>query len=93
MFSDPARPPPNSQIGRREVSILLCSLLMRGAGQEWYEQGDVWARVAQNRPTDRDTPPEQLHTIKPPLRRLMTVDTGPASKLVQSGPLQFAGAD
>lgn len=38
-----ASPPPNSQIGRREVSMLLCSLLMREAGQEWYEQGDVWA--------------------------------------------------
>lgn len=82
--------PPNSQIGRREVSILLCSLLMRGAGQEWYEQGDVWARVAQNRPTDRDTPPEQLHALEPALRRLMTIDTGPASTLVQSGPLRFA---
>lgn len=85
-----ASPPLNSQIGRREVSILLCSLLMRGAGQEWYEQGDVWGRVAQNRSTDHDIPPEQLHALEPALRRLMTIDTGPASTLVQSGPLRSA---
>ncbi|MGQ0775116.1 MAG: thiopeptide-type bacteriocin biosynthesis protein [Pseudonocardiales bacterium] len=85
-----ANPPPNSQIGRREVSILLCSLLMRAAGQEWYEQGDVWARVAQNRPTDQDISPEQAHALEPALRRLMTVDAGSASTLVQNGPLHFA---
>lgn len=35
---------------RRELSILLCTTLMRGAGQDWYEQGDIWARLAENRP-------------------------------------------
>ncbi|MGH3930424.1 MAG: thiopeptide-type bacteriocin biosynthesis protein [Pseudonocardiaceae bacterium] len=85
-----ANPPPNQRIGRREVSILLCSLLMRAAGQEWCEQGDVWTQVAQHRPTDPDTPPEQSHAITPALRRLMTVDTGPTSTLIHSGPLQFA---
>lgn len=34
---------------RRELSILLCSILMRGAAQDWYEQGDIWARVAEHR--------------------------------------------
>ncbi|WP_328973914.1 thiopeptide-type bacteriocin biosynthesis protein [Streptomyces sp. NBC_00239] len=34
---------------RREMSLLLCSLLMRSAGLDWYEQGDVWARVSEHR--------------------------------------------
>ncbi|MFE1443594.1 thiopeptide-type bacteriocin biosynthesis protein [Streptomyces sp. NPDC058739] len=35
---------------RREISLMLCSLLLRSAGLDWYEQGDVWARVGDHRP-------------------------------------------
>ncbi|MFG3093521.1 thiopeptide-type bacteriocin biosynthesis protein [Streptomyces sp. NPDC048202] len=35
---------------RRETSLMLCSLLTRTAGLDWYEQGDVWARVSAHRP-------------------------------------------
>jgi thiopeptide-type bacteriocin biosynthesis protein len=77
---DPAMAP-----GRRELSILLCSALMRGAGQDWYEQGDIWHRVADNRPVPPGTPLERLRDITPGLRRLMTVDAGPASNLVDDG--------
>ncbi|MGH3868277.1 MAG: thiopeptide-type bacteriocin biosynthesis protein [Pseudonocardiaceae bacterium] len=70
---------------RRELSILLCSTLMRGAGQDWYEQGDIWARVAEHRSLPPDTPPDRLRTMEPDLRRLMTVD---ASLLMrENGPL------
>ena len=65
---------------RREHTILLCSALLRAAGQDWYEQGDIWARVAQNRrpdPGHPDTPQQGLH-------RLMTVDTDPGSPLIAS---------
>lgn len=34
---------------RRETSLILCSLMMRAAGLDWYEQGDVWARVGAHR--------------------------------------------
>jgi thiopeptide-type bacteriocin biosynthesis protein len=34
---------------RREHSLLLCTALMRAAGLEWGEQGDVWARIAEQR--------------------------------------------
>ncbi|WP_075662586.1 thiopeptide-type bacteriocin biosynthesis protein [Streptomyces acidiscabies] len=34
---------------RRETSLMLCSLMMRSAGLDWYEQGDVWARVGAHR--------------------------------------------
>lgn len=34
---------------RREISLMLCSIMMRTACQDHYEQGDVWARVADHR--------------------------------------------
>lgn len=43
---------------RRELGLLLGSVLMRAAGQDWYEQGDVWARVAAHRPTSQ--PPSDI---------------------------------
>ncbi|MFI1825400.1 thiopeptide-type bacteriocin biosynthesis protein [Streptomyces sp. NPDC020412] len=58
---------------RREASLLLCTALMREAGLDWYEQGDVWARVAAHRPP----PTEQQSTARQraAVRRLITVDT------------------
>ncbi|WP_370374972.1 thiopeptide-type bacteriocin biosynthesis protein [Streptomyces laculatispora] len=35
----------NLAVGPRELSVLLCTLMMRAAKLEWYEQGDVWHRV------------------------------------------------
>jgi len=81
---------PEMTPGRRELSILLCSVLMRGAGQDWYEQGDIWHRVADNRPVPPGTSLERLRDITPGLRRLMTVDAGPASNLADDGALAFA---
>ncbi|GLY90535.1 thiopeptide-type bacteriocin biosynthesis protein [Actinoallomurus iriomotensis] len=40
---------------RREHSLVLCTALMRAAGLDWNEQGDVWAQVAEQR--DRLQPP------------------------------------
>lgn len=34
---------------RREHSLVLCTALMRAAGLDWNEQGDVWARIAEQR--------------------------------------------
>lgn len=81
-------PPGAPGLGQRELGVLLCSVLMRGAGQDWYEQGDVWARVARHRQADRhELPAERLSTLQTAIRRLMTVDAGPASALVTDGPL------
>ena len=75
---------------RRELSILLCSILMRGAGQDWYEQGDIWARVAKHRTLPSDTLLDRLRTMEPDLRKLMTVDASAANPLMQeNGPLTF----
>jgi len=38
--------PPHGQSKRRELSVLLGAALMRAAGQGRYEQGDIWAKVA-----------------------------------------------
>jgi thiopeptide-type bacteriocin biosynthesis protein len=73
---------------RRELTVLLCSVLMRAARQDWYEQGDIWARIAENRPLAPETPLDRARALKSGLRRLMTVDSGPSSPLVvPDGPL------
>ncbi|WP_405466717.1 thiopeptide-type bacteriocin biosynthesis protein [Streptomyces jietaisiensis] len=59
---------------RREISMLLCSLLMRSAGLDWYEQGDVWARVCTHR-----TPPPRIEQtssdrLNAAVHRLITVN-------------------
>jgi thiopeptide-type bacteriocin biosynthesis protein len=76
--------------GRRELSMLLCSCLMRAAGQDWYEQGDIWARVARHRIDDSHAMPVVLTRLRAKVRRLMSVDAGPDSMLVRQGSLQFA---
>ncbi|MFE7115121.1 thiopeptide-type bacteriocin biosynthesis protein [Streptomyces sp. NPDC057654] len=78
-------------IGRREMSALLCSTLLRAAGQERYEQADVWHRITQMRQLPASAPIDRLNTMAAALQRLMTVDTSPASSLFDAGtPLAFA---
>ncbi len=82
----PSAPGPGSP-GRTELSILAISRMLRGAGQDWFEQGDVWARVADIRGTP-DPPPYRTTTDAPAaLHRLLTLDTGPHSPLIEHGPL------
>ncbi|MFI6705463.1 thiopeptide-type bacteriocin biosynthesis protein [Nonomuraea sp. NPDC050478] len=73
---------------RRELSVLLCTALLRSAGLDWYEQGDVWARVADHRDLPELIQPDQQHALKAGLRRLMSVDAGPL--LRDGSPLDFA---
>ncbi|OHV63458.1 thiopeptide-type bacteriocin biosynthesis protein [Pseudofrankia sp. BMG5.36] len=77
---------------RRELSVLLCCALMRAAGQDWYEQGDIWARVAATRPN----PPAATgaaRRLESRLHRLLTTDTSPGTPLTSAaGPLaSFTG--
>ncbi|MEU8816178.1 thiopeptide-type bacteriocin biosynthesis protein [Actinoplanes sp. NPDC048796] len=58
----------------RELSILLCTAMMRAAGLDWYEQGDVWARVADHRNL---ADPSHLDALRDAVQQLLTVD--PAS--------------
>jgi thiopeptide-type bacteriocin biosynthesis protein len=72
---------------RREMSLMLCSILTRSAGLDWYEQGDVWARVAEHRllPT---TAGSQLGRLHAAVHRLITVDA--EDQMREDGPLTHA---
>lgn len=52
---------------------MLCSVMMRAARQDWFEQGDVWGRVA-----DRRKPPSGTASAGPGLhaavRHLLIAD-------------------
>ena len=69
---------------RHELAILLASTMLRGAGLDWYEQGDVWARVAAHRDPPDNLGADQRRTLLAQVGRLMSVDT---NALVDSGPL------
>ncbi|WP_433464094.1 thiopeptide-type bacteriocin biosynthesis protein [Spirillospora sp. CA-128828] len=75
---------------RRELAVLLCCALLRGADLDWYEQGDVWAHVAEHRPPDDQLPPARLDALEPAVRRLLSVDTTPL--LADGGTLAHAAA-
>lgn len=77
--------------GRREISVLLCTTLLRAAGQDHDEQGDIWHRVASLRPLAEPPPADRLHAMAPALRLLMALDTSPAGTLfAPGGPLASA---
>lgn len=61
---------------RREISVLLYSAMMRAAGLDWYEQGDVWAKVAEHRDPPDDLDPVKCSELRVSLRQLMGVDLG-----------------
>jgi len=65
--------PAARHLGRRQTAVLLCSAMMRAAGLDWYEQGDVWAKVAELRPAGEPLHPEQAAAMASAMRQLMTV--------------------
>ncbi|WP_404190730.1 methyltransferase, FxLD system [Streptomyces tauricus] len=66
--------PSPMHLGRRETAVLLASVMMRGAGLDWFEQGDVWAKVSALRPAAAPQPPERAVELSPVMRKLMTAD-------------------
>lgn len=74
-------------LGRRELSVLLCTTLMRAAGLEWYEQGDVWHHVitADHRSAIADVPPAHLEANAEAIRTLLTANVD--QLLTPTGPL------
>ncbi|RBQ16940.1 methyltransferase [Spongiactinospora rosea] len=57
---------------RRELAIMLCGVLLRAAGLDWYEQGDVWARVAEHRDLPDTVPSGARCALEADVRRLMS---------------------
>ena len=83
LFTPPPRQPRPART--RELSLLLCAEMLRAAGLDWYEQGDVWARAADHRdPAD----PDHIRHLLDPIRRLLTV--APASLTHAGAPLAVA---
>ncbi|MFJ3283091.1 thiopeptide-type bacteriocin biosynthesis protein [Streptomyces halstedii] len=64
-------------VGPRELSVLLCTIMMRAARLEWYEQGDVWDRVitTEHRSAISDVPAEQLQARAQQIRPLLLADS------------------
>ena len=79
--------PPTTRTRRtRELSIVLCTAMMRTAGLDWYEQGEVWARVADHRLA---ADPAHIDALYDAVQQLLLVD--PASLTRAGAPL--AGED
>ncbi|MFC9327001.1 thiopeptide-type bacteriocin biosynthesis protein [Kitasatospora sp. NPDC057015] len=73
---------------RAELSVLLGTAMMRGAGLDWYEIGDTWAKVAVHRPPTRDSGPSMR--LRNAVGILLRTDTDSASALLNRGQLSFA---
>ncbi|MFB7270638.1 methyltransferase, FxLD system [Streptomyces sp. NPDC056244] len=68
-------PPGPGRLGRRESAVVLASAMMRAAGLDWFEQGDVWAKYAAVRPAAAPIPQERGAALAPAMRTLMTAST------------------
>jgi thiopeptide-type bacteriocin biosynthesis protein len=69
---------------RREISLMLCSIMMRAARQDLFEQGDIWARVADHRKSPPGTTPGRPG-LPAHIRHLITADA--ESQMRHGGPL------
>lgn len=66
------RAPPDGP-ARREPAVVTVTVLLRAAGLDWYEQGDVWAAVADHRRVRTPVAPPAA-TAPAAMRHLLTLD-------------------
>ena len=67
---------PCPPMGRREMSMLLCTVLFHAAGLDSFEQGDTWHHIAQIRPGQ--------HTARPgAVSKLRSLLTSPLTEQAQ----------
>ncbi|GLW58067.1 methyltransferase, FxLD system [Kitasatospora phosalacinea] len=69
-----AQPGPPA-LGRAETFTVLVSAMLRAAGLDQYEQGDVWAKFAELRDTPTPTAPEQAARQAAATGHLMRLNT------------------
>lgn len=71
-------------LGQRETTVLLFSVMLRAAGLDWFEQGDVWAKVSALRPATAAHPvtPERAEGLSRAIRRLLITDPRSAPGLL-----------
>lgn len=72
-------------LGRRELSVLLLSGLMRATGLDTFECGDVFDRVARMRPAPADTEMVRISTLVDNVRMLLSVPNLADSELFTPG--------
>jgi thiopeptide-type bacteriocin biosynthesis protein len=72
-------------LGRRELSILLLSGLMRAAGLDMFECGDVFDRVSRLRPAPTDADTARTGKLVDNLRVLLSIPDLADSELFTSG--------
>ncbi|RKT86367.1 protein-L-isoaspartate(D-aspartate) O-methyltransferase [Saccharopolyspora antimicrobica] len=72
-----ARTTAPAALGQRETTVLLFSAMLRAAGLDWFEQGDVWAKIAALRPAahGHHTDSQRTERWNQAVRRLMTTNT------------------
>jgi thiopeptide-type bacteriocin biosynthesis protein len=78
-------------LGRRELSILLLSGLLRTSGLDLFECGDVFDRVARLRPAPADADAARIERLATKVRVLLSISDLPHSELFTAGgPVAYA---
>lgn len=78
-------------LGRRELSVLLLSGVMRAAGLDAFECGDVFDRVARLRPAPTDADTARIGTLADNVRVLLSVpDLADSALFTSGGPVAHA---
>ncbi|MFJ9841778.1 methyltransferase, FxLD system [Kitasatospora sp. NPDC101155] len=70
-----AAEPCTPTLGRAETVVVLVSAMLRAAGLDWYEQGDVWAKFALLRDVAAPVAPERAAALTAAMQHLMRLDT------------------
>ncbi|MGH3710646.1 MAG: thiopeptide-type bacteriocin biosynthesis protein [Pseudonocardiaceae bacterium] len=78
-------------IAAAKVSASAGTRLMRAAGQDWYEQGDIWARLAAHRAGEHS--PEPSPTTVAAVQQLITATTDTDDSPLRSAPAWPAAFD
>ena len=81
-------PRADTGVGPIEASFLALGRMHRAAGLDWFEQGDVWGQVADLRRHPGAAQSVDLDTAIA-VRRLLTLDTDPRTRLITDGPLNL----
>jgi len=68
-------------IGRRELSLVLINALLREAGLDWFERGDVFTRVAEIRPAPPAAQTFRVEELATSVRTLLRAPVPIASEL------------
>ena len=72
-------------LGRREMSVLLISAMLAAAGLDWFEHGDVFARVAAMRPEPAPAATAQAAQLAGQFRTLPAMPAAATSALFSGG--------